>query len=246
MRLTLHFATAAVLMAASPLAAKPADYATTIADAQRSEDNRKLDADRLPAEVLDFVGVKRGDTIADYQAGSGYYTELLSRSVGPRGRVYAVGTVEFVKPEIWSKLTASHPNVLLLTAPVNALQLAPGSVDVLFTHLVFHDLYLGTNRKGDALPDPAQVLANWFAAVRPGGHVIVADHVALPGDATATARKLHRIDPETVKSAMAQAGFVPDGESSVLRRSDDSHELLVFNPALRGHTDRFLLKFKRP
>ncbi len=247
---TLRHATIALLPLAAaisaPLMAKPADYAPAIADNQRSADNRKLDADRLPAEVLDFAGIRQGELVADYQAGGGYYTELLARAVGRKGRVYAIETADFFKPDVWAPITAARPNVLVLTAPGNALQLAPGSVDVIFTHLVFHDLFLGTNRKGDPLPDPARILANWFAAVKPGGRVIVADHAALPGDISATARGLHRIDPEAVKAAMASAGFVLDGESAVLRRSNDDHTLRVFDPALRGHTDRFLLKFRRP
>jgi predicted methyltransferase len=254
MRLTLRFAAAALplcamplcTLLATPLSAKPADYARSIADTQRNEANRKLDADRMPAEVLDFAGVTQGQVIADFQAGGGYYTELLSRAVGPRGRVYAMVNSGFFKADAWAPITQARPNILLLSAPGNALQLAPASVDMIFTHLVFHDLYLGTNRAGEPLPDPQSILANWFAAVKPGGHVIIADHVGPAGDTTTIAKRLHRIDPEAAKAEMLRAGFVLDGESAVLHRSDDSHEVGPFDASLRGHTDRFLLKFRRP
>jgi len=234
MRLTLRFAAAALplcamplcTLLATPLSAKPADYARSIADTQRNEANRKLDADRMPAEVLDFAGVTQGQVIADFQAGGGYYTELLSRAVGPRGRVYAMVNSGFFKADAWAPITQA--------------------VDMIFTHLVFHDLYLGTNRAGEPLPDPQSILANWFAAVKPGGHVIIADHVGPAGDTTTIAKRLHRIDPEAAKAEMLRAGFVLDGESAVLHRSDDSHEVGPFDASLRGHTDRFLLKFRRP
>jgi predicted methyltransferase len=216
--LSLSAVTLACLSA--PLAAAPADFAAVVADPARSEDNRKLDENRMPAAVLDFAGVKRGDVVADWQAGGGYYTEMLSRVVGPRGRVYGVFNAAFYKPEAWAKVTAGRPNVLTLAAPQQSLQLAPGSLDVIFTHLVFHDLYLGTNRAGDSLPDPQGILMNWYAALKPGGVVVIAE--------------------------MARAGFVSVAESTMLHRSEDAHELGVFDPSLRGHTDRFLLKFRRP
>jgi len=125
------------------------------------------------------------------------------------------------------------------------LDLAPRSVDAVFTHLVFHDLFLPA-RPGQVATDPARVLANWFAAVRPGGHVIIVDHVGAPGDVTKTAGSLHRIDPAAARAAMEKAGFVFESESSVLQRSGDDHTLRVFDPAIRGKTDRFVMKFRRP
>ncbi|MBS0481706.1 MAG: class I SAM-dependent methyltransferase [Proteobacteria bacterium] len=237
---------AAALLAAPPLAAKPADYATVVADTARGEKNRTLDAGRMPAEMLDFAGIKRGDVVADYQAGGGYYTELISRVVGPKGRVYAMTQPNFYEKDYWGKLVASHPNVYPLVSPGTGLTLAPGSVDVIFAHLVYHDLYWVSEKYQHPQMDVPQVLKGWFAAVKPGGHVIVIDHAALPGDVRETVEKFHRIDPERVKADMAAAGFVLDGESELLRRSEDAHDKNVFDPAIRGKTDRFALKFKRP
>lgn len=231
---------------ASPVAARPADYSKVLADPARVDKNRALDEGRLPAEMLDFAGVKRGDVVADYQAGGGYYTELLSRVVGPRGRVYAMTQPNFYEKPYWDTLVASHPNVMPVVAPGQALTLAPRSVDVLFTHLVYHDLYWQSDKYQHPRMDVPQVLKGWFAAVRPGGHVIVIDHAANPGEVRATVDKLHRIDPDQVKADMAAAGFVLAAESGLLRRSTDTHESNVFAPEVRGKTDRFALKFRRP
>jgi predicted methyltransferase len=238
----------ALLLGAAPasLSAAPSDYAAVVTDPQRSADNRKLDDSRMPAEVLDFAAIKPGQSVADYQAGGGYYTELLSRVVGPKGTVYALTQPNFYKPEVWDPLLASHRNVRTMVAPAQALQLAPGSVDVIFAHLVFHDLWFESEKFQHPRLDVPKVLAGWFAAVKPGGHVIIADHWGPAGDTRALVDKLHRIDPATVKAAMAEAGFKLEAESDVLRRSKDDHTLNVFDPTIRGQTDRFLLRFLRP
>lgn len=230
-------------LAASPALAAPADYATVVADPGRSAENRALDEGRLPAAVLDFAGLKRGWTVADWGAGGGYYSELIARVVGPKGRVLALGNPRFYKAEPWDKLKAAHPNVGVLVAP--NLSLAPRSVDAIFSHLEFHDLFVPP-KPGEAGIDPAAVLANWFAAVKPGGVVVIADHWAPEGDPAQIAGTLHRIDPAVVTRAMTAAGFVADGESNVLRRSEDDRSLRVFDPTVRGKTDRFLLKFRHP
>lgn len=234
------------LMLAAPLLAKPTDFARAIAASSRSAENRALDEGRMPAEVLDFTGIKSGDVVADYQAGGGYYTELLAAVVGPKGRVYAMTQPNFYKAEDWDKLRAAHPNIYPIVAPAQALVLAPASVDVIFTHLVYHDLYWTNEKYQHPHQDVPTVLKGWFAAVRPGGHVIVIDHTGPAGDPREVADKYHRIDPEQVKRDMAAAGFVLESESTLLQRSEDDHSKLVFDPSVRGKTDRFVLKFRRP
>lgn len=250
--MTKHFgALAAVLCAitASPGAtalAAPADYSAAVADSSRSEANRKLDDGRMPAQVLDFAGFKRGATIADYQAGGGYYSELLADVVGAKGRVYALEQSNFYKPEAWAALTKAHPNVVPIVAPASALVLAPGSVDAIFAHLVYHDLYWTSEKYQHPQMDVPAVLKGWFAAVKPGGTVVIIDHVGPAGDPREVVEKLHRIDPARVKRDMAAAGFVLEAESDVLHRNDDDHTKNVFDPSVRGKTDRFMLKFRRP
>ena len=243
---TLRFAPLAALLLTAPLGAKPADYAPVVAAPSRSAEARKLDESRMPAAILDFAGFKRGEVVADYQAGSGYYSELIAAVVGPRGRVYAVNQTNFYDPKAWDPLRAAHPNVLPVVARGDLLQLPPQSVDAVFAHLVYHDLYWVSEKYQHPRLEVPTVLANWFAALRPGGHVVIVDHVGPAGDPREVVEKLHRIDPGRVKADMAAAGFVLEAESSVLRRSDDGHDLNVFDPAIRGKTDRFALKFKRP
>lgn len=231
-----------ILLAASALSASPAlagSNAVTqaLANPARSADSRAMDEARNPAGVLDFADIRSGATVADYGAGGGYYSELLAEAVGPKGRVIALGSPAYYKAAVWDKLRAAHKNLVPVVA--DNLALAPRSVDLIFTHLVFHDLFLPGH-------DPQPVLANWFAAVKPGGHVIVADHRGLPGNTAAIAGKLHRIDPDAVKAAMVAAGFVLERESDLLHRSDDDLSVIVFDPQVRGKTDRFLLKFRRP
>ena len=216
-----------------------------VADPARSAANRALDEGRMPAAVLDFAGIKAGDVIADYQAGGGYYSEMLASMTGPRGRVYAMTQVEGYKPEAWAPLTARYANLLPLVAGGAALQLAPGSVDTIFTNLVYHDLYFTSVKYAHPRLEVPEILAGWFAEVRPGGHVIVIDHIGPAGDPREVVEKFHRIDPATVKAAMTAAGFVLEAESDVLRRSEDTHEKNVFDPAIRGKTDRMMLKFRR-
>ena len=245
----LLFASAAALaamLAAPPLAAAPGDYARVVADTTRSEANRKLDESRNPAAVLDFAGYEKGDVVADFMAGGGYYTELISRTVGPRGRVYALEPSSFYDAKVWDALTAGNRNVSTLVAPVAAMQLAPKSVDSVFAHLVYHDLYWESEKYKYARVEPAAVAANWYAALKPGGTLVIVDHVGPGGDTRALVEKLHRIDPATVKADMAAAGFELVAESSVLQRSDDDHSTNVFDPKVRGKTDRFIMKFRKP
>lgn len=242
---------AAVLLGAAlsapPLLAKPADpIAAAVADPARGAKNRELDASRMPAEVLAFTGIKPGMVVADYFAGGGYYTELFSRAVGPKGMVYALDPDVFFDAKGWEPILASHSNVRTLVAPVAGLQLAPGSVDILFTNLNYHDLYWESEKYKYVRVDVPAVLAGWFRAVKPGGSVVIIDHAGPAGDPREVADRLHRIDPERVKADMLAAGFVLDGESQILRRTDDDHSKNVFDPAVRGKTDRFVLRFRRP
>ena len=237
------------LAIAPPLAAKPAptaDYTAAVAATDRTEANRKLDEGRMPVAVLAFAGIKAGQTVADYQAGGGYYTELLSRAVGPKGRVYALTQPNFYEKHDWDRLVAAHPNVVPLVTPATGMSFAPNSIDTLFLHLVYHDLYWVSDKYQHPPMDVPATLKSWFAAVRPGGHVVIVDHAGPAGDPRAVVDKFHRIDPAQVTADMTAAGFVPDGSSDVLRRSDDDHSKNVFDPAIRGKTDRFMLKFRRP
>ncbi|MCH7628609.1 MAG: class I SAM-dependent methyltransferase [Proteobacteria bacterium] len=248
MKRTVVFAGLAMLALAQPALArsKPDPVAAALADPARREASRKLDEGRMPDKVLAFAGFRAGDAVADWGAGGGYYTELLADVVGPKGRVYAINSPAFAKPEAWAAITRAHPNVLPLVAPAQAQWLAPGSLNGLFAHLEYHDLYFVSEKYQHPALDVPAVLANWFAAVKPGGHVVIVDHVGPAGDPREVVEKFHRIDPARVRADLEGAGFVFEGTSDVLRRTDDPHDNGVFDPSVRGKTDRFALKFRRP
>lgn len=234
-------------LAATPLLARALPTAASaIADPSREARNRELDAARKPGEVLAFTGVKPGQVVADYFAGGGYFTELFAHMVGPKGMVYAMDPDVFNNPKDWETILKTHPNVRMLVAPVAALQLAPASVDLLFTNLNYHDLYWESLEYKFPRVDVPAVLANWFRSVRPGGFVVIIDHAGPAGDPRVVAGQVHRIDPDRVKADMAAAGFVLVAESDMLRNPADDHSKSVFDPAVRGKTDRFVLKFRRP
>ena len=237
---------ASVLTFTPALQAKPAHYAAAVADKDRSERHRALDESRKPAEILDFTGVRRGQTVVDYMSGSGYWAELFSRAVGPKGRVYASDPPSFSDAKMWAPILASHRNVRQVLQPIANTAFPKGSVDLLFSNLNYHDLYWESEKYAFPRVDVPAVLAGWFQAVKRGGHVVIVDHAGPAGDPRAIADTLHRIDPERVKADMAAAGFVLVAESPVLRRSEDPHDKNVFDPAIRGKTDRFVLKFRRP
>jgi predicted methyltransferase len=236
----------ALLALPAPALAKPSDYAAAVADSAREAKDRAQDPSRMPAEILDFAAVSHGQVVADFMAGNGYFSEMIARAVGPRGTVYVLNPPNFHDGKVWDKVAARRPNIRTLAVPIAQMQLAPASIDTMFTHLVFHDLYWESEKFKFPRNDVPAVLADWFRAVKPGGHVVVIDHVGPAGDPRDVVERLHRIDPAQVKADMAAAGFVLVGESSVLQRSDDAHDKNVFDPAIRGKTDRFMLKFRRP
>jgi predicted methyltransferase len=197
-------------------------------------------------EVIAFMGVKPGYKVADIIAGR--FVRALSRAVGPKGKVYAVMPEEIVKPHpeglaALKAVTAdpAYANVEIITTPFSSATL-PSGLDVVFIRQNYHDLH-------DKFMGPADVPAfnkQVFAALKPGGVYVVLDHADAPGSGLAGTETRHRIDEATVKAEVLAAGFKLDGESNILRNPADDHSKMVFNPAIRGKTDQFLLKFRKP
>ena len=217
-----------------------------VASPSRSAEDRAMDEGRMPAEVLAFTGIKRGDTVADFMAGGGYYTALLADMVGPKGTVYAINPGSFHRADVWEKRLAADRNIRTMVSDARAMQLAPDSVDAIFAHLVFHDLYFESERFKFPRLDVDFMVANWFAAVKPGGTVTIVDHVGPAGDTREIVSKVHRIDPQIVIRDMTKAGFKLVDQSDMLRRSDDDIDKSVFDESVRGKTDRFVMKFQKP
>ena len=198
------------------------------------------------AEVLAFAGVKPGDRVADIIAGR--FARAFSQAVGPTGKVYAVEPAEVVKvhPEVLTLMSGlaaqpAYANVTVVTGPIDAMALPPG-LDAVFIRQNYHDLH-------DKFMGPADVAAfnrHVYAALKPGGVYVVLDHAAPAGSGLADTDTLHRIDPAAVKTEVTAAGFVLDGESAILANPADDRSKLVFDPAIRGKTDQFLLRFRKP
>ena len=197
-------------------------------------------------EVIAFMGLKPGDQVADIIAGR--FVRAESKAVGPKGKVYAVMPEEIVKPHpeglaALNKTVAdpAYANVVISTTPFSALAL-PKGLNAVFIRQNYHDLY-------DKFMGPADVPAfnkAVFAALKPGGVYVILDHADAPGSGVTGTETRHRIEEARVKSDVLAAGFKLDGESKILANPEDDHTKMVFNPAIRGKTDQFLLRFKKP
>jgi predicted methyltransferase len=243
---------AALMATAIPAAvsATPADVkASVAATAARSEANIKLDESRKPAEVLAFLGLKKGMRVADPFGGNLYWAEITAPVVGSTGRVTIWEPKQFYSQKMYDNymaLKARQPNVWMRVSPFEAPDIPAGKYDFMLINLDYHDVYWESAKYGIVRMDPDQWLKVIYDAMKPGSVVGVIDHVAAPGETRATVEKFHRIDPATVKADFKRAGFVLEAESKLLRNSADDHSLNVFDPKIRGKTDRFVFKFRKP
>jgi predicted methyltransferase len=228
----------------------PADTEAAVRAPGRPAEQIALDEGRHPAELLSFGGLRRGDRVLDLFTGLGYFAEIMGRAIGPTGSVLAWKPTHSVNDRSRAALAALHertPNVAVMVSPADAFALPAAAFDFAMINLDYHDTYWQSDRAHFPRMDPNAFLAIVFQSLKPGGTIVVVDHVANPGgDTRAIVDALHRIDPATVRADFERAGFVFDGESSILRNPADDHTKLVFDPAIRGHTDRFVYRFRRP
>jgi len=246
---SLLIAACAAALAAAALAAAPAVkpyVAAAVADPGRAAD-KDADARRHPAEVISFSGAKPGDKVVDLIPGSGYFTKVFSKIVGPKGHVYMIWPNEYAKeaqpdPVKNADLAkAGYPNTSVILQPGAAFA-TPEPVDLVFTVQNYHDY--PDKFMGDI--DPMILNRAVYKALKPGGVFLVVDHTAEAGSGMRDTDTLHRIDPAIVKQQVTAAGFVFAGESNVLRNKDDDLKKVVFQKSIRGHTDQFVFKFVKP
>jgi predicted methyltransferase len=239
----------ALALGAAPAHAAPASLAAAVADSDaRSPDNIKLDESRKPAEVLKFLGLKPGMRVSDPFGGNLYWAEITAPFVGPKGRVIIWQPTQFYRQkgyDNYTALKAKQPNVWMRVSPFEAPDLGAG-YDFMLINLDYHDVYWESPKNNIVRMDPDQWLKAVYAAMKPGAVVGIIDHVGGSGEARATGEKKHRIDPAVVKADFKRAGFVLEAESDMLRNQADDHSLNVFDPKIRGHTDRFVFKFRKP
>jgi predicted methyltransferase len=221
----------------------PSNVSAAVSDPARPAEDKARDADRKPAESVAFAGVKEGDQVVDFLPGTGYFTRIFSKAVGPKGHVLALlpaGVPE--KFTLGAKAIAAdktnYPNVTEAEEMVS--QLPAGSVDLFWTAQNYHDL---KNQPG---ADTAAFDKAVFTALKPGGVFLVIDHSAPTGSGVSDTNTLHRIEQKVVEDEVTSAGFKLEGTSDLLKNPNDPKTAKVFDPSIRGKTDQFVLKFRKP
>jgi predicted methyltransferase len=245
-----------VAFAHTATAAIAPSVAAAVDSPLRPNTDVQTDADRKPVDVLTFADIRPGDKVADLVPGDGYFTRLFRQLVGPQGHVFAVvpESLAAASPKRLDPIKAliaapGYENVSLLVQPYDEIG-AGTPLDVVWTSQNYHDIYgevgafaiPGTSGKDEA----ARLDAAAFKALRPGGIYIVIDHAAKAGSGGGDAKSLHRIEAGTVIAQVTAAGFVLEDRSDVLANPQDDHDKMIFAPEIRGHTDKFVLKFRKP
>jgi predicted methyltransferase len=229
-------------------ASNPGNIAAAVADSNRPDADKLRDANRKPAQTLEFLGVKPGEQIGEILPAGGYFTRIFSKAVGPSGHVYALvperpANAPANLPDLASavKAIAAEPNYSNVTVVVQPLTklVTPEPVDLIFTAQNYHDLH---NFPVDVVGFNRTILAS----LKPGGLYVVLDHSAPAGSGLADTKTLHRIDADVVKQEVTAAGFEFVGASDILANPADSRTAIVFDPSIRGKTDQFILKFRKP
>lgn len=217
-------------------------YAAALAHADRPEADRARDGLRRSADMLAFMRLSPGDVIADIRPEEGFFTRLFAPVVGPAGHVYA-----FVPNQTSGRenayadtLSATYGNVSRVTGALETMAF-DRPLDVVFMGEEYHDFVIP--RFGVDVP---AMNAAVFRALKPGGLYVILDHQAAEGAGVSVAGTLHRIESAELRRQVEAAGFVFDGETRVVANPADDHSLSVFDETIRGRTDRFVLRFRKP
>jgi len=220
-----------------------------LADPARKAQRDAADERRKPGQLIALAGVKPGDKVLDLIPGSGYWTRIFSKIVGPSGKVYAVWPQAYARFAMGNvgdmkKLSGDsyYGNIVTEVQP-SAMLAAPEPLDVVWTSQNYHDYpdeYMGQDA------DPNLLNKAVFKILKPGGTYMIIDHMAKAGRGMADTEKLHRIDPAIVRQQVEAAGFRFAGESKVLNNAKDPLDIPVFDPSIRGHTSQFAYKFVKP
>jgi predicted methyltransferase len=208
-----------------------------VADTGRPAADTERDASRKPAETVAVSGVKPGDVVAELGSGGGYYTRILAKAVGPKGKVLAI--VRGAPNDNMKALAAAYPNIVLVSDDYAKLSNLPEKADVVWTTENYHDFH-------NAMPDMSGFNKAVFDALKPGGTFFVEDHAAAAGAGLGVTKTLHRIDPADVKTEVTAAGFKVARTSDILHHPEDNHQGQNAETGKRGQSDRFILVFQKP
>ena len=202
-------------------------------------------------ELIKFARVDAGSTVIDVYPGDGDWTRLFSDIVGPGGRVYSFVPAEVAHfkndPVGRMRALAQEPgreNVEAVSADVVAMPQVTQAADVVWLHLFYHDLHTTLIQAKGATA--AHFNRAVYERLKPGGFYVIVDHAATAGTGTSDTPSLHRIEPAAVRKEVEAAGFVLDAESAMLANKDDAHSIKVFDPSIKGRTDRFAYRFVKP
>jgi predicted methyltransferase len=246
---SLLTALAAMSNATFAAAALPANIKAAVADSARPEADTQRDANRKPGETLAFADVKSGEQVGELIPGGGYFTRVFSKAVGDKGHVFALipprpASTPADQPDRYAPIKAlaadaNYSNVSVEELVSGKLAVAT-PLDLVFTAQNYHDLHNVPNL------DVAAFNKSVFDALKPGGLYVIVDHSAEAGSGSRDTSTLHRIDVATVKEEVTAAGFQFVASSDVLKNPADARTAKVFDPTVRGKTDQFILKFRKP
>jgi predicted methyltransferase len=212
-----------------------------LAAPDRSADNKARDPARKPIETVQFFGIETGDTVVDMIAVGGWFTEVLSAAVGPRGKVYMQNLPQLVQagePALIQRLgNVQSVHTTLAEAGV------VGTADAVVTAMNLHDIYNGFGGQPGGEPAAVAFLQSIYASLKPGGVLGVIDHVGVAGQDNA---RLHRMLPQQARDVLTKAGFTLEAESTMLANPADDHSKGVFDPSLGRATDQFMFRARKP
>ena len=222
---------------ASFTGASAQDYAAILAAPDRTDADKQNDAKRQALPLLAFIGAKTGMKVLDLGAGAGYSSELMARSVGESGKVYAQNVGKSEKLDARMQTPAMRNAVALARPYEDPAPSEAGAFDMVTFFFAYHDtIHMGVDR--------ARMNKAIFAALKPGGYLVIADHSALPEDGVNVSKTLHRIGESALKAEVEAAGFRLVASGDFLRRPEDQRTAVVFrNPT---PVDEFVLKFQKP
>ncbi len=246
-----HLAAAYLLLTGiAALATARADiYDDALKHPGRTPADLKRDAIDHPAELLRLAAIKPGMQVADVLASNGYYSELLSYIVGPKGHVLLLNNTAYETwdKKSWEKRLANNrlPNVEARTIDLEHLAVPDASLDAMLLIKVYHDFYWTDPEGTWPKMDPNKVLTEVARVLKPGGTLLLVDHSAKPGTGAADAQALHRIDEAYTRADFAKHGLVVVANSDVLRRPDDPRDQITYQGPMVGKTDRFVLVLRK-
>ena len=243
----IKYLTIAIMLSSSAQLAHADSYADLLKDPKRPASDLPYDANRKPEQVIRLANINKGDRVLDVFAGGGYYTELLSSAVGNEGKVISHNNKAYLN-YIGDQFTNRHannrlPNVETLIAEANELNFEDNSLDKIFMILSIHDFYHSSKYWPEI--DKSKVLKELYNSLKPGGTLVVVDHIGPDADRTKNSKKLHRVFPPHAMRDIKEAGFKFVTEADFLKNPEDAINISMADKSIRGKTSRFVYTFTK-